>query len=152
MASFAVLWLLQPGFFANPLAADGEVHVVKYLSHIEELLPLTDVSGGEHGTLAGATTKPIIWLGIAVLAIPWLLRLVLVSSGPERRVWAYFALGAVLFTPLGITQLRWVLYPELFLLIPYAALAGSALAWLSARLPELALSVVRPLVIIGFCV
>ncbi len=151
-AALAVLWLWQPGFFANPLAATGEVHVVKYLSHIEELLPLTEISGGENETLAGVITKPIIWLGIAVLAIPWLLRLVLVSSGPERRVWVFFALGAVLFTPLGLAQLRWVVYPELFLLVPYAALAGSVTAWLSARLPELALSVVRPLLIAGFCV
>ncbi len=51
---------------------------------------------GRDPALAGpwyeAASKPILWLGIALLAMPWLVYRLLVSAGRERLAWAFIAL------------------------------------------------------------
>ena len=99
-----------------------------------------------------AANKPILWLGIVLLAAPWLVYRLFASAGRERLAWAFIALGAVVFLPLAAGQLRWVFYPEILLLIPYAALAGAVLDRVAKRMPEQAIGVLRPFLVAALCV
>ena len=47
--------------------------------------------------------------------------------------------------------MRWAFYPEVFLLIPYAALAGAFLDRVAARTSEHVIGVLRPLVVVALC-
>lgn len=149
--TLGLLWWMHPAFFADPMALGDELYLTKHMANIEELQPLF-AAPGEGGSWPKALARPVLWLGIALPAVPWLLHLMHRSPGPERRVWVFFALGLLLFTPFGVLHLRWVMYPELFLVIPYAALAGALVARLADALSENALSIVRPLVIAGLAI
>jgi hypothetical protein len=45
--------------------------------------------------------------------------------------------------------MRWAFYPEIFLLIPYAALAGAFLDRVAARASEQVIGVIRPLIVVA---
>lgn len=148
------LWLLMPGFFADPMAAGDALYRETHLKNVEELQPLwswPDAAGGV-AAWAAALAKPIHWLGLALFAVPWLVGRLRRTRGGERRAWGLLAIGALLYLPLGLMQARWAPYPEALLLIPYAGFAAAMLAGLAARLPALGLAVARPLVVVALCV
>ena len=93
-----------------------------------------------------------VWVTLLLLAGPWLVYRLFASAGPERLAWAFIALGAVVFLPLAARQLRWAFYPEILLLIPYAAFAGVVLDRVAERMPEQVLGVLRPLLVAALCV
>lgn len=148
-AALATVAVLVPGFFAHPLTSGDAIYVARHLAHVEELQPL--FGPAEPGQDGWSPARPTLWLGIAILAGPWLARCIARAQGPERRVWIYLGLGALVTLPIAAAQRRWSFYPELFLLMPYAALAGTVVDWLSARLPRLAAALARLTVICGLC-
>lgn len=149
-AALATVSLLQPGFFADPLSSGDELYTAKHLAHIEELQPLFGRVGSGEGSWSVA--RPILWLGIAVLAVPWLVYSIVNSKGPERRVWVYLGIGALVVLPVAAAQRRWSIYPEIFLLMPYAAFAGTVLDRLAAGLSRKAAGLGRLSVICAMCV
>ncbi len=148
----ALLWLALPGLFADPMDNGDALYRAKHMIHIEELQPLIRFPESPDGDWAATLTRPLLWLGLALLAGPWLIRLIWTARGPERLAWIYIGLGAALFLPLAARQVRWAFYPEVFLLIPYAALAGAFLDRIAGRASEHLVGALRPLVVFGFCV
>lgn len=151
-AGISVLWLFNPAFFADPLRMGDELYLAKHSANIQELQPLVDLGAAEGRSFFEVAARPLLWLGIAVLALPWLIFELLESPGAEPRLWSFFALGALATLPMALAEVRWALYPELFLVVPYASLAGRVLDRLAIGLPRHALSVVRPLLVAGLCV
>ena len=151
-AALFLLWLAQPGLFANPMTGGDPLYMAENLANIEELQPVLDLDAALAGPWYEAANKPILWLGIVLLAAPWLVYRLLASAGRERLAWAFIALGTVVFLPLAAGQLRWVFYPEILLLIPYAAFAGAVLDRIAKRMPEQVVGVLRPLLVAALCV
>jgi hypothetical protein len=159
LAGLALLWLVLPGLFADPMDNGDALYLAKHMSHIEELQPLIRFPDSPDGDWAAAVTRPLLWLGLALLAGPWLIYRIWAAPrgragawvGAERLAWIYLGLGAALFLPLAARQMRWAFYPEIFLLIPYAALAGSFLDRVAARCSEQVIGVIRPLVVVALC-
>jgi hypothetical protein len=156
-AALGLLWLLQPALLADPMANGDALYMAKHMANIEELQPAIDLPDTVEGAWAKgawveAAAKPLLWLGLALLAGPWLMVRLVITAGRERLAWAYIALGVAVFLPLAAARLRWAFYPELLLLIPYAGFAGAALERLAARLPAPAMGVARPLLVIALCV
>ncbi|MEE8499291.1 MAG: hypothetical protein V3S27_01865, partial [Kiloniellales bacterium] len=156
LAGLVLLWLALPGLFADPMDNGDALYRVKHMIHIEELQPLIRLPDSLDGDWAGAVTRPLLWLGLALMAGPWLIYRIwaapAVGRGAERLAWVYLGLGAALFLPLAARQVRWAFYPEVFLLIPYAALAGAFLDRVAARTSEQVIGVFRPLLVVALCV
>ncbi|MFQ6018438.1 MAG: hypothetical protein ACE5KF_09595 [Kiloniellaceae bacterium] len=146
-----VLWLVQPGFFESPLAHVDDLYRRVRLVHIKELEPALALTGPGGWTWQETVAKPIFWLGTAVPAVPWLIRRMFTGTEAERRVCVFFALGIAVFVPLTIAQLRWVPYAEIFLLVPYAWLAGAVLDRVVVRLDGRFVGLARPLLVAAFC-
>ena len=151
LAGLALLWLALPGLFADPMDNGDALYRVKHMIHIEELQPLIRLPDSWDGDWAGAVTRPLLWLGLALMAGPWLIYRIWAAAGAERLAWVYLGLGAALFLPLAARQVRWAFYPEVFLLIPYAALAGAFLDRVAARTSEQLIGVLRPLLVVALC-
>ena len=152
VVTLGLLWWMHPAFFADPMAVGDELYLAKHMANIEELQPLFRAPGEGGASWSMALARPLLWLGIALPSVPWLLHLMLRAPEPERRVWVFFGLGVLLFAPFGVLHIRWVMYPELFLIIPYAALAGAVVARLGGALSQNALSIVRPFAIATFAI
>jgi hypothetical protein len=151
VAAGLILWTAQPGLFENPMDNGDSLYATAHLARIKELQPLI-AFGGEDWTWGQVLAKPILWLGIAIPALPYLLYRIAANRGAPRRAWIFLGILALVFVPLAIAQLRWTAYPEMVLLIPYAALAGTLLDWLAVRLPERPVTILRPLLIMTFAV
>ena len=153
LAGLVLLWLALPGLFADPMDNGDALYRVKHMIHIEELQPLIRLPDSWDGDWAGAVTRPLLWLGLALMAGPWLIYRIWAApvGGAERLAWVYLGLGAALFLPLAARQVRWAFYPEVFLLIPYAALAGAFLDRVAARTSEQLIGVLRPLLVVALC-
>lgn len=155
LAGLVLLWLALPGLFADPMDNGDALYRVKHMIHIEELQPLIRLPDSWDGDWAGAVTRPLLWLGLALMAGPWLIYRIWAAPaggvGAERLAWIYLGLGAALFLPLAARQVRWAFYPEVFLLIPYAALAGAFLDRVAARTSEQLIGVLRPLLVVALC-
>jgi hypothetical protein len=146
-----LLWSVLPGLFSNPISSGNALYLAKHMAYIEELQPLIRLPDSWDGDWTRAVTRPLLWLGLALMAGPWLIYRIWAAAGRERLAWVYLGLGAVLFLPLAAREMRWAFYPEIFLLIPYAALAGACLDRIAARVPEQAIGVIRPLVVVALC-
>ena len=151
LVGLALLWMALPGLFADPMDNGDALYRAKHLIHIEELQPLVRLPNSPDGDWVGAVTRPLLWLGLALMAGPWLIYRIWAAAGAERLAWIYLGLGAALFLPLAAGQVRWAFYPEVFLLIPYAALGGAFLDWVAARVSEVWIGAIRPLVVVALC-
>lgn len=148
----AALWALQPGFFVDPMANGDSLYQAVHLANVQEMQPLLRLTAPPDQSWLGLAVKPLLWLGIVVPALPWLVYRLVTASGPERRAWAFIGLAALVFLPLALFQVRWSLYSELLLIVPCAALIGTMIEWLAARLPVQAMGIVRPFLVTAFCV
>ncbi len=147
-----VLWITQPGFFASPLAGMGAVYQAILTSGLViEFQPLLPLEAGGAWTWSSAVARPVHWLGIGIPALPWI-GYRIATRPDERRAWVFLGLGALTFVALAIWQVRWSINAEIFLLVPYAGLAAAALTTIGTRLRRPALTIVRPLAIIGLTV
>ena len=72
-AGLALLWLALPGLFADPMDHGDALYRAKHMIHIEELQPLIRFPDSLDGDWARAVTRPLLWLGLALMAGPWLI-------------------------------------------------------------------------------
>ena len=134
IAVLATIWVAFPGMFESPFARVDDLYRTVRLANIAEFQPIvrwSDLTGNATATTVG---QLFLWLGAGALAVPGLIWMLRSSSGPTRRGWLVVALMALVFIPLSFAQVRWVAYAEAMLVLPYAALVGAGLAWVS-RLP-----------------
>lgn len=150
-AAGLILWTAEPGLFQDPMDSGDSLYATAHLVRIKELQPLI-VLGGQEWTWGQILAKPIMWLGIGIPALPYLLYRIATRERAPRRAWIFLGILALVFVALAIAQLRWTAYPEIVLLIPYAALAGTLLDWLAVRLPERPVTILRPLLVMTVAV
>ncbi|NNG02896.1 MAG: hypothetical protein HKM95_02190 [Inquilinus sp.] len=152
-AALAALWLLVPGFFASPLAGVDPLYRDVRLVNIQEFQPIIRLTDLWSGEAAGAIGRLLLWLGIGVVAIPYVLRKVWTAAGPERAAWSLLAALAVVFIPLAVGQVRWAAYAEIAMVIPYAVAVGGVVAWLRSFSFEGPLMMTaRACIVAGACV
>jgi hypothetical protein len=88
-------------------------------------------------------------MGIAFLAVPFLVVLLASRKIPGHRIWAAAALALAVFLPLAVYQVRWSSYAQLLLVLPYSAFVAWLLLRVAERLPAARLQFVRPLIIVA---
>ena len=126
------VWFFLPGLLLNPMENGDPLYRVKHLRYTLELQPALDWKSIVAGTWQRPSARAILWLGFAIPAIPWLLYRIRTAPNLERRVWLFVGLGLLVFLPLAARQVRWVIYPEVLLVLPCADLAAVALERLAA--------------------
>ncbi len=150
--ALSVLPLMLPGFFDNPLMDVDPLFLSVYQERTRELQPLIGFDALTEQSWDRVVPRLLFWLGIAVPTLPYLGYRIVTERGPARRPWVLMGLLAVAHLAMALYQLRWVIFAVAALVPAYAALGAAALAWLSRRrLPEMALSVARPLALAVFC-
>jgi hypothetical protein len=151
VVSLLLLWMQFPQAFSNPMETGGDLYLAKHFANISEIRPLVDIAALQSDRWASAAGDAILWLGVAIPAVPWLVYRLLNSSGIARRLWLLVALASLAYVPLTFYQMRWASYAETVLVLPYADLAVAIVARLSARFSDQILSVIRPFLFAGMC-
>lgn len=149
--SLLLFWSQFPQAFADPMGAGGDLYLRKHFANIAEIQPLIDVADLQGDRWAKAAGSAILWLGIAIPAVPWLAYRLWHSQGVARRLWLLIAVASLAFVPLTFYQVRWVSYAETVLVLPYADLAAVIAAGLATRFSEQALGVIRPFLFAAMC-
>ncbi len=122
-------WIFFPKFFHGPLAdVDPELMALLW-NQVAETQPLVSASSWQYGPF-------ILYLGIALPAIPYLIWLIWEETNVGHRFfWVMIGIGVCLFFPLAFNEIRWVSYAELLILLPYTHLIGRILQRVVNRLP-----------------
>ena len=149
--SLLLFWLQFPQAFADPMGAGGDLYLRKHFVNIAEIQQLIDVSDLQMDRWAKAVGSAVLWLGIAIPALPWLAYRLWRSRGVARWHWLLIALVSLAYVPLTLYQVRWASYAETVLVLPYADLAVAIAARLSVRFSERALGMIRPFVFAAMC-
>lgn len=149
--SLFLFWSLFPQAFADPMGMGGDLYLRKHFANISEIRPLIDIAALQSDRWAKSAGDAILWIGIAVPAVPWIVYRLWCSRGAERRLWLLIAIASLAFVPLTLYQARWSSYAETVLVLPYADLAAAIVARVSARFSEQVLGVVRPLLVAAMC-
>jgi len=126
----ALMVLLFPDLRAGPLGQVDPLYAHVRLQNIVEIQPLIEthwLAAGLYGQVIGRAVKV---LGLALVAVPFLILLLSRTQGAARRFWLVVALALLAYLPLAIAEVRWASYTEALLAWPYAA----AVAWLVGRL------------------
>lgn len=145
-ATLLLLGIVEPGFFISPLSGVDPLYQVTRLDRIAEIQPLVTLPF----TWQDSVIRPVLFLGLAVGAIPALLW-ALARCRPERAAWLVLGMLAAAFVVLTLRQARWAAFAEVVLIIPYGLFVGAALGRLSLRLGDKARSVARPLAAVFLC-
>lgn len=149
--SLLVFWSLFPQAFANPMGMGGDLYLRVHFANISEIQPLIDVTALQGERWAKAVGNAILWLGIAIPAMPWLAYRLWHSRGTARQLWLLIAISSLAFVSLTLYQVRWAAFAETVLVLPYADLAAVIAMRLSARLSEQASGVIRPFLFAALC-
>ncbi len=122
------LVLLFPDVRQGPLGEVDPLYKELRFERILEVQPLVAPHQVAAGAYAAISSRLIQSVGIAVLALPFLVLLLVPRSDLRQRFWVTIAVPLALFLPLAVWQIRWSGYAQILLVIPYGALIGLALA------------------------
>ncbi len=147
VALAAAMLVMFPALQAGPLGQVDPLYRDLRLEHIVEVQPLVALRMVSAGTVAEAANRVIQIIGIALVALPFL-GVLLLRPSPTRRPWFAVALVLAVFLPLACYQVRWSSYTQIALLLPYSAAVGWLVQRLTRGLPERALVLCRPLLIL----
>ncbi|MGH6942749.1 MAG: hypothetical protein ACREH6_00820, partial [Geminicoccaceae bacterium] len=128
----AAMLLLFPHLRDGPLGEVDPLYARVRLHRILEIQPLLSPRWLAEGEVGMAIHRVVRFIGIAIPAVPFLLVLLVRERGATRRIWGCVAL--VLGIVLGLTfyQVRWAIYAQVLLVLPYSALIG----WLLGRVAK----------------
>jgi hypothetical protein len=141
--------ILFPELARGPLGEVDPLYDEIRLQRIVEIQPLVSLERLAAGRLGEIANRVIQVVGIAFLAVPFLVVLLRRPSLPGHRVWVGFALALAMFLPLAAYQMRWSSYAQVLLVPPYSALIAWLLLRVSEHLPPSRLQLVRPLIIVA---
>jgi len=130
----------------------GDLYLRKHLANVAEVQPLIAWSALYGQQWALALGKAILWLGIALPAVPWVVYRCYIGQGAERRMWIFVAAAASAFIPLTFHQVRWASYAETILVLPYTHLAASLAMRLAVVVSERVFGALRPFIFAGLCI
>jgi hypothetical protein len=146
--AFAMLALF-PGLRQGPLGAVDPLYDRLRLQHIVEIQPLIALDSLRAGEIAKAVRRVLEVLGIALPALPFLGALLVRRRAGARRLWGYLALTLGIFLALALYQVRWSIYTQVLLVLPYSACIAWLLGTLGRRFGGGATKIWRPLVIVA---
>lgn len=122
--AWVVQWYMFPGFFQGPLAGMDPAIRQLLWDKVSETQPL------QFG-------EAIMSLGIVILALPCLAyrmrQGITMLSKYQGIIWF---IGAAIFIPLSLYELRWTPYASIILLIPYVECVRRTLGWIEKRWPQ----------------
>jgi hypothetical protein len=139
-----IMLALFPTLIQGPLGTVDPLYRELRLDRIIEIQPLiqpSHLAAGDYGAVLGPV---VTLLGIAILAIPYLVRRFLDSGIQERRFCTVIAVALLAFLPLALHQVRWSSYTQILLIVPYAALIDDFLHRMTRRMPAVTLQFARP--------
>jgi hypothetical protein len=140
--------ILFPELARGPLGEVDPLYDELRLQRIVEIQPLVSLERLAAGRLGEIANRVIQVIGIALVAVPFLVALVRRPTLPGHRVWVAVALALAIFLPLAAYQVRWSSYAQVLLVPPYSALVAWLLLRVGDRLPPARLQLVRPLIIV----
>jgi hypothetical protein len=141
--------ILFPELARGPLGEVDPLYDEIRLQRIVEIQPLVSLERLAAGRLGEIANRIIQVVGIAFVAVPFLVVLLRRPRLPGHRVWVGFALALAMFLPLAAYQVRWSSYAQLLLVPPYSAFVAWLLLRVSGHLPPSRLQLVRPLIIVA---
>jgi hypothetical protein len=136
-----------PDLQQGPLGQVDPLYQSLRLERIVEVQPLIAFESLSATELGHAANRLIQIVGIAALALPFLVVL-LVRPSATQRLWLVVALVLAVFLPLAFYQVRWSSYAQVALLLPYSAGVGWLLHRLAVWMPGWSLVLCRPLLIL----
>jgi hypothetical protein len=131
-----------PDFFDGPLGNVDDIYRRVRLANIAELQPLFS------GAWQRGLSRFFISFGIAVPTIPVQVYHLVKRRKPDVRLWAYVAIGLLIFAPRAILQIRWVPHVGILLLPGYAWLISRVLENIEHRLSRRKLLLLRPFIVL----
>jgi len=148
VAGLAALMLIMfPDLQQGPLGQVDPLYQSLRLERIVEVQPLIAFESLSATEFGHAANRLIQIVGIAALALPFLVVL-LVRPSATQRLWLAVALVLAVFLPLAFYQVRWSSYAQVALLLPYSAGVGWLLHRLAVWMPGWSLVLCRPLLIL----
>jgi len=145
----ATMLVLFPELRHGPLGTVDPLYRELRFERIVETQPLVapaDLAAGRWGEIL---RDLIMMAGIALPALAWLAHRLLRAEAPVRRIWLAVALALAVFLPLAAWQVRWSIYAQALLVIPYSALIGGLVHALGERLGGRPAFYARPLVMLA---
>jgi hypothetical protein len=140
--------ILFPELGQGPLGVVDPLYDELRLQRIVEIQPLVSFERLAAGRFGEVANRVIQVMGIAFVAVPFLVLLLMNRRTPGHRVWATLALALAVFLPLAVYQVRWSSYAQVLLVPPYSALVAWLLLRVAEHLPASRLQIVRPLIIV----
>jgi hypothetical protein len=141
--------MLFPELARGPLGEVDPLYNEIRLQRIVEIQPLVSLERLAAGRLGEIVNRVIQVVGIAFVAVPFLVLLLLRRNLPGHRIWVGFVLALAMFLPLAAYQVRWSSYTQVLLVPPYSAFVAWLLLRLAEHLPPSRLHLVRPLIIVA---
>jgi hypothetical protein len=141
--------ILFPELARGPLGEVDPLYDEIRLRRIVEIQPLVSLERLAAGRLGEIANRVIQVVGIAFVAVPFLVALLRRPALPGHRVWVTFALALAIFLPLAAYQVRWSSYAQVLLVPPYSAFVAWLLLRVGGSLPPSRLQLVRPLLIVA---
>jgi hypothetical protein len=121
----AVTATLFPDFFKGPLVEFDPKIMGPWLTTISEFQPMWPDSPAHLKLLAYHLSPAAIGIGFLAYDIA--------RGNPTRRLPnAILAIAAIVYLPLAIATVRWVIYLQILSLIPWALAAAQAIRWTGA--------------------
>lgn len=136
-----VLVILFPGFERGPFAQVDAGTRSLWLNGVTELHGLF-VGSGRAGRL-------LYFLGPALVALPWSVRMALKDVVERRRAWLLFTLFLAVFCALTVTQVRWSLYVQTLGAVGLAGALHGLLKRLEHATPAGLAAVARVILVTG---
>ncbi len=109
-AVLAVMWLLYPKVFVNPLK-DFDPVILEIFDSVSEYGAIKDVP------------HFLLYAGASLFAGPWALWRLKTKTGGDRWAWLLLAVSTLVYLVFALNWIRWSLYVGLFLAIVLADLA-----------------------------
>jgi hypothetical protein len=141
---------LFPELRAGPLGQVDPLYAEVRLHRILEIQPLLS-AGWLDRELGPQLHRVFRLIGLAWLAVPFLVFLLIREHGDQRKkMWACIALTLATLLALTFYQVRWAIYTQALLVLPYSALLGSLLRRAAVRVSPRAVPFCRtPLIVAG---
>jgi hypothetical protein len=141
--------ILFPELASGPLGKVDPLYNEIRLQRIVEIQPLVSLDRLAAGRLGEIANRVIHVMGIAFVAVPFLVALLRWPSLRGHRIWVAFALALALFLPLAAYQVRWSSYAQVLLVPPYSAFIACLMLRVGEHLPPSRLQLVRPLIVVA---
>jgi hypothetical protein len=144
-----LLFELFPQLGAGPLGRVEPLYDHLRLQRIAEIQPLIPAAWFADQAYGELAHRFIMMLGIALLALPFLIWALAARAEAPPAGWLPIAVALMAFLPLALHQLRWFGYLQLLLVMPYAGAVYHLLRKLPPGTSDRGWRLLRPLVIVG---